>query len=681
MKTIYRLLSTCAGMGYGFPEESFREAMKLKLDLIAADAGSMDPGPYYLGTGKSYAQKSSLKRDFSIMLKGALEQKCPLMIGSCGLAGDTPNLNFMLDVAKEVFEELSVKDLRVAVIDSHVDDDILIGHIDDLVPLGKMPSLTIESIAACKKVAQMGIAPFISALNEGAQVVLAGRACDVAIFAADPVRRGIDPALAYHAGHTLECGALACIPGSGSDCLIAEFTDESSVIFISPNVTRKATTYSISAHGLYEEDHPTLQFYPEGVLSFQNTEYFSAGERSAGLRNSSFFSRPLSMKIEGSRKAGERFVSLLFCKELGSIPDHYPVYGRNGIETRPVKENEMEIGLLIKAKSDSEEVAKTLLTLWKGFFMHFGYPNRRATAGNLAFPISPSQITYKDETGKYISLIVAGTRDPFFQESFDKIKTDIKIRVDLEYPDLMSQGEVEIIVANPEMPLMYLETIGLTKEDARVGHQEDLKAVERFVDWDKASPREVYAGEFFVWGAYHLLTNETVIQERLFPVSLYHCNGRHWDLLKEIKPVYQSVGSDVNPSSEERYAELNTVQPCIHIGKPSGYKRLIDMANVIRSKNAGINKMVYDIFFNSEEDYEIALHSNIFSNDNIADILDVPAEQMIGVYRANECHAIKISVNRSVVSGSKGDRDVFGAQQHARFLSLLIPVFNVQGFV
>jgi len=68
------MLATVGGMGYGFPEESFREAMKEKLDLIAADAGSIDPGPYYLGMGVSYQGRPNLKRDFSIMLAGALEQ-------------------------------------------------------------------------------------------------------------------------------------------------------------------------------------------------------------------------------------------------------------------------------------------------------------------------------------------------------------------------------------------------------------------------------------------------------------------------------------------------------------------------------------------------------------------------------------------------------------------------------
>jgi hypothetical protein len=183
--------------------------------------------------------------------------------------------------------------------------------------------------------------------------------------------------------------------------------------------------------------------------------------------------------------------------------------------------------------------------------MHFGYSSRRATAGNLAFPLSPSQITFQDETGKYVSFIIAGTRDPFFQESFDKIKADISTRMNLEYPDLLGQGKVEIIVAKSETPFMYLETTGPTKEDALARHREELRAVEGFIDRDRESIREVYAGEFFVWGIYHLLTNETVIKDRLFPIALYRCNGRQWDLLKEVKSVYRS-GAQTPPNQERR---------------------------------------------------------------------------------------------------------------------------------
>jgi hypothetical protein len=672
--TIYRILATVGGVGYGFPEESFREAMKQKLDLIAADCGSIDPGPYYLGMGVSLQKKANMKRDFAIMLTGALEQGCPVIIGTCGLAGDTPNLMFMVEIAKEVFRELGVEGLKVAVIDGHIDHDILIGHIDSLIPLGRMGLPGREDIAACRIVGQMGIAPFIKALEEGAQVILAGRACDVAIYAADPVRRGIDPGLAFHAGHVLECGAQACEPGSASDCLVAEFRDDESVVFTPPNMTRKATTYSVAAHGLYEEDHPVVHFYPEGVLSFEKTEYFEAGERSTGIRKSEFFARPLTLKVEGSRKTGERYISVLWCRDLENIPEPCVVYGRNGVERAFARDDEREIGLLIKATSTVEETAKTLLTLWKGFFMHFGYPGRRSTAGNLAFPLSPSEVTYRNEEGKYVCFIISGTRDPFFQARFEEIKATIDTRMQADYPEIVRQGEVEVLVGNRDLPLMYLETIGRTKEEALEKHRTELATLEQFIDHNKESLREVYTGPFFEWGIYHIFTDAASIREMMFPVSLYRANGDDWRLVRTVRPDYREIGKAnadrIDPES------MNTIRPVAQKASTGRVKPLIEAARIIRSKNAGINKLTYDIFFASGGDYEAALDSNLFTRDGVARILDVPLERIIGTYRADDCYAVKISVHREMVSGSPGDRDIFGAQQHMRLMRLEIPVLD-----
>ena len=51
MKPVFKILSPSGILGYGFPESSFRLGVALKPDLIACDAGSTDPGPYYLGSG------------------------------------------------------------------------------------------------------------------------------------------------------------------------------------------------------------------------------------------------------------------------------------------------------------------------------------------------------------------------------------------------------------------------------------------------------------------------------------------------------------------------------------------------------------------------------------------------------------------------------------------------------
>jgi hypothetical protein len=70
------------------------------------------------------------------------------------------------------------------------------------------------------------------------------------------------------------------------------------------------------------------------------------------------------------------------------------------------------------------------------------------------------------------------------------------------------------------------------------------------------------------------------------------------------------------------------------------------------------------------------LRSNLFVKDNIAAVLGVSAEQVIGSYFVDTCNAIKISISRANISGSSDERDVFGAQQQARLERLRIPLFS-----
>ena len=39
--------------------------------MIGVDGGSTDPGPYYLGSGKSLNSRMAMKRDLRLMLRGA----------------------------------------------------------------------------------------------------------------------------------------------------------------------------------------------------------------------------------------------------------------------------------------------------------------------------------------------------------------------------------------------------------------------------------------------------------------------------------------------------------------------------------------------------------------------------------------------------------------------------------
>ncbi len=677
----YRILSLNGAVGYSFPEESLQEAMKTRLDLIADDGGTMDGGPYYLGEGITGFKRPSLKRDLSLMIGAALKQGCPLVIGTCIMSGDTPHMKLTVDLVKEIFIEQGVENVKVAVIESHIDPALIVDRLGEITPLGHMPALTRETVEKSRIVAAMGVAPFITALNEGAQIVLAGRACDVAIFAADPVRRGLDPGLAYQTGHVLECGALACDPGSASDCLMAEFMDDGSVVFTPPNKGRKATSYSVAAHSLYEENHPALQSYPEGVLVMENTEYFDVPPRSAGIRNAGFISGPLSVKIEGSMCIGVRMASFLSLKGTAALAEDpflskYLVYGVNAVERNRLLPGEEELGILLVVRGKDEETVASLASTLKGYLLHFGYPGRLTTAGNIAFPLSPIEVIRKENDGHFTGLVIGGTREPLFIKEKDAIFASVLELGRQQYPELMDACEVAFLTSDREHPMMFLDTIGDTREEAEKLHDEALARVKDHVDPDRPSYLAVNCGNTYIWSIYHIWKNGDAIKEHLFPIKLFNARGREWELLKEVRPVYEEVG-DKNYTGSLDEKVLDVILEVDHEGKlPVGERPLVDMVKVLRSKDAGVNTIIYDIFFKDEPSYRQALASNIFTKRSMAKILNIPETHIIGTYRADPCHAIKISRFREMISGTPGSPDGFGAQQHMRVERIILPIYD-----
>jgi hypothetical protein len=214
-KLIYRVVSACGALGYGFPKSSMEQAFKGRIDAVISDAGSMDAGPYYLGTGTEYFEREAVKQDYRYMVEAGERIEGPVILGSCGMAGGNRNLQWMIDVAKEVFAELNVRNARVAVIGAELDSETVIRELraGQLLPTGLGRKLDESALRESIIVGQMGIHPLMTALEAGAKYILAGRSRDVALFASDMIRRGIDPGLAYHVGHVLECVSLVQLRG------------------------------------------------------------------------------------------------------------------------------------------------------------------------------------------------------------------------------------------------------------------------------------------------------------------------------------------------------------------------------------------------------------------------------------------------------------------------------------
>jgi hypothetical protein len=682
-KRIYRIVSACSALGYGFPRESLLHALKDGVDAIVADAGSVDAGPYYLGTGESYFAREAVTSDFRHMVQAGLATGSPVILGSCGMAGGDRNLEWMLQVARQVFAELHVRDAKVAVINAQLDPNVVIQqyHAGALLPTGAQPQLSEQALRESTIVGQMGVHPLMAALESGAQYIFAGRSCDAALFAADMIRRGIDAGLAYHVGHVLECGAFACEPGSPSDCLVAEIYDDGSAIFTAPEQNRRCTVSSIAAHALHEESHPQLQFYPEGILVMDNTEFFARDGRSAGIRRSRFVRSndhlPLSIKLEGSRWTGKRKVSLLHitANDIELVPPDILVYGRNGVERNPVAASERELGLIVETTAATLDAATSLASLLTYYLVHHCYPGRKATAGNVAYPLSPNLISFARADGSYGAIVPSGTRDQVFIEHYPRTKSEIVRLIAENFPQALTNAQYRIVEADASNPVVLLRTIDRDPQRLNERHMAEIEALSRLAPPLASSLFSLDAADAYEWTLYHLLKNEELIQDGLFPITYYRASGSTWVKIGCERPKYFDIGANHHGSNVDERSLASIADAPPHTDAPDA-QRLLDMAAVIRSKDAGVNRLTFDVIFNSAADYEAALHSNIFFKENIARVLRVPADSVIGSYFVDTCNAIKITIERPAISGSPDERDVFGTQQQAHLERLAIPIWE-----
>jgi hypothetical protein len=345
-RLVYRVASASGALGCGFPHGSPQTVMDGRVDALIYDAASTAAGPLHPGSVASYCSRDTVKNNLRRMVETGTRIEGPVILGNCGMPGTDGNLNGMLEIAKEIFEELHVRDAQVAVIRSDVAPAIVIDELraGALCPVSAAaPVLDDAALLMSTIVAQMGIHPIVTALRHGAKYVFAGRVCDAALFAADMIRQGVPPGLAYHAGHLLKRRARACVPGERADRLVAEIYDDGSAVFTAPNEDRRCTTYSIAACSLVETHHPHLQFFPEGVLTTVKTEFFAVDSVTAGIRGSRFYRTrkpwPWSVKLEGVRQRGadyERTIHHLLRNERVVRDTLFPIsyHHANGADWR-----------------------------------------------------------------------------------------------------------------------------------------------------------------------------------------------------------------------------------------------------------------------------------------------------------------------------------------------------------
>ena len=101
--------------------------------------------------------------------------------------------------------------------------------------------------------------------------------------------------------------------------------------------------------------------------------------------------------------------------------------------------------------------------------------------------------------------------------------------------------------------------------------------------------------------------------------------------------------------------------------------KLATLAKTIRSKNAGVDLITFDIIFTSRENYERVKHSRVLTRESVCEIYRIPVSRIADFVEFDPGNAIKFTIYRLRPSGSPGDPDIFGAQQYAPLLDIEVP--------
>ncbi len=417
-----RILSPTAILGYGYPLESLERGLREDPDVIAVDAGSTDPGPYYLGEGVPFVSEEAVERDLYYLVRAGLDHGIPVLVSSAGGGGAKPHVNWTINRLRNIAERIG-RSVRVGVIYSDVDKEVLKDKIRGGLyvvgdPHSPLPSLSEDLVdSSVRIVAQVGVEPFIEMLKKDVDVVIAGRSVDVAPFAALPWLKGFDKGLSIHLAKILECGAIAADPGSGSDGMMG-IIRRGEIEVYPLNSARRATITSVAEHALYERMDPQREYIPGGYADFSSAVYEDAGDGHVIVRGSRWVSQDKRLvKLEGVRLVGHRTIVIAgvrdpgFISRLGDIVKaavdnvesligsgdynvYFRVYGVNGVmgsrEPTPIPGH--EIGIVIEVVAGSRERSKSVAGLVRSTLLHIGWEGRKTTAGNLAFPFSPSDI-------------------------------------------------------------------------------------------------------------------------------------------------------------------------------------------------------------------------------------------------------------------------------------------------
>jgi len=101
--------------------------------------------------------------------------------------------------------------------------------------------------------------------------------------------------------------------------------------------------------------------------------------------------------------------------------------------------------------------------------------------------------------------------------------------------------------------------------------------------------------------------------------------------------------------------------------------KLSALAKTIRSKNAGVDLITFDVIFPDRATYDRVRRAGVLTRESVCALYRIAPSRIADFVEFDPGNAIKFTIRRLRPSGSPGDPDIFGAQQYAPLLDIEVP--------
>jgi hypothetical protein len=101
--------------------------------------------------------------------------------------------------------------------------------------------------------------------------------------------------------------------------------------------------------------------------------------------------------------------------------------------------------------------------------------------------------------------------------------------------------------------------------------------------------------------------------------------------------------------------------------------RLEEIAKTIRSKNAGVNQITFDIIFPDAASYRRVVASGAVTRETVARLYGIEPSRISDFVTFDPANAIKFTIYRTRPSGSPGDWDILGCQHYGPLMDVEVP--------